>query len=93
MTKSGGEFAYRSFSLAVFLAPVLHQEFVGAKSDKLLAPGIPPPHPAQHPDIHEKLAAQGAEALTLTPGETAAYIRSEVAKWGKVVEASGTRVD
>lgn len=47
----------------------------------------------QHPDTREKLAAQGAEALTMTPGETAAYLRSEVAKWGKVVEASGARVD
>jgi tripartite-type tricarboxylate transporter receptor subunit TctC len=47
----------------------------------------------QHPDIREKLAAQGAEALTMTPGETAAYIKSEVAKWGKVVEASGAKVE
>lgn len=47
----------------------------------------------QHPDTRAKLAAQGAEALTMTPGETAAYLRSEVAKWGKVVEASGARVD
>ena len=36
MKKSQGEFAYLSFSLAVFVAPVLHKEFVGAKSDKLL---------------------------------------------------------
>jgi tripartite-type tricarboxylate transporter receptor subunit TctC len=47
----------------------------------------------QHPDTREKLAAQGAEALTMNPGETAAHIRSEVAKWGKVVEASGARVE
>jgi tripartite-type tricarboxylate transporter receptor subunit TctC len=47
----------------------------------------------QHPDIRKKLVAQGAEALTMTPGETAAYIKSEVAKWGKVVEASGAKVE
>jgi tripartite-type tricarboxylate transporter receptor subunit TctC len=47
----------------------------------------------QHPDIREKLSAQGAEAVTLTPEQTAAYIRGEVAKWGKVVKASGARVD
>ena len=47
----------------------------------------------QHPDIREKLAAQGAEALTMTPEQTAAHVRSEIAKWGKVVLASGARVD
>jgi len=35
--RSHGEFAYLPSSLAVFLAPVLQKEFVGAKSDKLLA--------------------------------------------------------
>jgi len=47
----------------------------------------------QHPDIREKLAAQGAEAVTMTPEQTAAHIRSEIQKWGKVVQASGARVD
>jgi tripartite-type tricarboxylate transporter receptor subunit TctC len=47
----------------------------------------------QHSDTREKLAAQGAEALTMSPAETAAYLRSEVTKWGKVVEASGARVE
>lgn len=47
----------------------------------------------RHPDIRERLLAQGAEALTMTPGETATYIKSEIAKWGKVVQASGARVE
>jgi hypothetical protein len=34
--KSEGEFAYLSFSIAIFLAPVLPQEFVGLSPDKLL---------------------------------------------------------
>jgi len=47
----------------------------------------------QHPDIREKLVAQGAEPLTMNPEQTAAYIKSEIAKWGKVVRASGARVE
>jgi tripartite-type tricarboxylate transporter receptor subunit TctC len=47
----------------------------------------------QHPDIREKLSAQGAEAVTMTPEQTAAHIKSEIGKWGKVVQASGARVE
>lgn len=47
----------------------------------------------QHPEIRERLAAQGAEALTMTPEQTGAYVRSEIAKWGKVVKASGAKVE
>ena len=44
-------------------------------------------------DLRDKLAAQGAEALTMTPEQTAAYIKGEIAKWGKVVRASGATVE
>jgi tripartite-type tricarboxylate transporter receptor subunit TctC len=47
----------------------------------------------QNADLRDKLAAQGAEALTMTPEQTAAYIKSEIAKWGKVVRASGATVE
>jgi tripartite-type tricarboxylate transporter receptor subunit TctC len=45
------------------------------------------------PEVREKFLAQGAELLSGTPQETAAYLRAEVAKWGKVVKASGARAD
>ncbi len=45
------------------------------------------------PDVREKFLAQGAEPLSGTPREAAAFTRAEVAKWGKVVKASGARVD
>lgn len=47
----------------------------------------------QLPDVREKFLAQGAEPLSGTPQDAAAYFRAEVAKWGKVVKASGARVD
>jgi tripartite-type tricarboxylate transporter receptor subunit TctC len=47
----------------------------------------------QLPEIRDKFLAQGAEPLSGTPQDAAAYARSEVAKWGKVVKASGARVD
>lgn len=45
------------------------------------------------PDVREKYAALGAEPLSGTPEETAAFIRREIAKWGEVVRISGARVD
>jgi tripartite-type tricarboxylate transporter receptor subunit TctC len=45
------------------------------------------------PDVRDRLAAQGFDALSSTPAEFAAYLRSEIAKWGKVVKATGVRVD
>ena len=47
----------------------------------------------QLPDIRDKFIAQGAEPLSGTPQEAAAFTRAEVAKWGKVVKASGARAD
>jgi tripartite-type tricarboxylate transporter receptor subunit TctC len=45
------------------------------------------------PDVNTTLTRQGAEVLGGTPQEFAAYIRSEIPKWAKVVKASGARPD
>ena len=45
------------------------------------------------PDVRERFHAQGADLLSGTPQESASFIRSEVTKWGKVVKASGARID
>ena len=45
------------------------------------------------PEVKERLAGQGAESLTSTPQQAAAFIRSETAKWAKVVKFSGAKVD
>ena len=48
---------------------------------------------ARLPEVRERLAAQGFDARTLTPAEFTAYLRAEIAKWAKVVKATGVRVD
>lgn len=44
-------------------------------------------------DVKDRLALQGAEVLTSTPEELAKRVRDDLAKWGKIVRASGARVD
>lgn len=44
-------------------------------------------------DVREKLLSQGLEPVGSTPEEFAATIESEIAKWAKVVKASGARVE
>ena len=47
----------------------------------------------QMPDIEQRFQAQGALLLPGTPQDAAAFYRAEVAKWAKVVKASGAKVD
>jgi tripartite-type tricarboxylate transporter receptor subunit TctC len=44
-------------------------------------------------DMKEKLATQGAMVVTNTPAQFAAYIKSEIANWGRIVAVSGARMD
>ncbi len=48
---------------------------------------------ARSPDIRSRLLEQGAEPIGNTPEEFARQLREEVARWNKVVAASGIRVD
>ncbi len=43
------------------------------------------------PDVRERLLVQGVEPVSNTPEEFAAYIKTEIAKWAKVVKASGAK--
>jgi tripartite-type tricarboxylate transporter receptor subunit TctC len=45
------------------------------------------------PDVREKLAAQGAEAVGQSPEEFRNYIRNEIDKWGRVIRESGAKVE
>jgi tripartite-type tricarboxylate transporter receptor subunit TctC len=47
---------------------------------------------AQHvkgADLRERLSAMGSESAGTTPEEFTAFIKSETAKWGRVVKAAG----
>jgi len=46
-----------------------------------------------NPDVRAKLATQGAEPLGNTPAQYAAYLRSETARWTKVVRDAGARAE
>ncbi|MBI3935757.1 MAG: tripartite tricarboxylate transporter substrate binding protein [Betaproteobacteria bacterium] len=48
---------------------------------------------AQRAEVREGLRAQGAEPLGGAPEEVRAFVRNEVAKWAKVVAATGARAD
>ena len=45
------------------------------------------------PDVKESLAVQGAEPVSGTPEQFAAYIKEETEKWAKIVKYSGARLD
>ena len=44
-------------------------------------------------DMREKFSAQGFEPAGTTPAEFGAYIRSEIAKWGKVIREAGIKAE
>jgi tripartite-type tricarboxylate transporter receptor subunit TctC len=45
------------------------------------------------PEMKDRLASQGAMVVTDTPEQFAAYIKSEIANWGRIVAVSGARTD
>lgn len=44
-------------------------------------------------DAKDRIGALGADIITNTPEQFAAYIKSEIAKWGQAIKDSGARVD
>jgi tripartite-type tricarboxylate transporter receptor subunit TctC len=45
------------------------------------------------PDVKERLFNAGFEVVTSTPEQFAAFTRSEIQKWGKLVRATGLKAD
>lgn len=48
---------------------------------------------AKLPDVRDRLAAQGLDAIPSTPEAFTKVIHEDYARWGKVVEASGAKLD
>ena len=44
-------------------------------------------------EVKERLAAEGSTPGGIAPEEFGAHIKSEIAKWAKVVKASGAKAD
>ncbi len=45
------------------------------------------------PDLKERLASQGGDAVSSTPAQFAAFIAAELVKWTRVIRASNIRID
>jgi tripartite-type tricarboxylate transporter receptor subunit TctC len=43
--------------------------------------------------VKERFAKQGVEVRTTTPEEFGAFIKSEVARWAKVIQEAGIKAD
>jgi tripartite-type tricarboxylate transporter receptor subunit TctC len=70
----------------------------------ILAPAATPVHivaalngfivkAARSPEVVDRLGTQGADIIASSPAEFRAYIKSELARWAKVVKESGMRAD
>ena len=47
----------------------------------------------KQPELRDRLAAEGAEPLGTTPEAFGLHLKSEIAKWAKVVAAAGLRAN
>ena len=45
------------------------------------------------PDMSERIAREGADVIASTPAEFGAYMKTELAKWAKVVKDNGLKVE
>lgn len=45
------------------------------------------------PDVRKKFLASGSEPVGSSPGDLAAKIRSEIAKWSRLIKDAGIRLE
>jgi tripartite-type tricarboxylate transporter receptor subunit TctC len=46
-----------------------------------------------HPDVRERILADGSEPVGSTPEEFRQFMLADVAKWAKLVKESGAKLD
>jgi tripartite-type tricarboxylate transporter receptor subunit TctC len=78
---------YSAVGWTVLLAPAGTPRPVVAKLNSEVVRVLP------LPEVKEKLAGDGSEFGRNTPEELAAFIKSEIEKWGRVIKASGARAE
>jgi tripartite-type tricarboxylate transporter receptor subunit TctC len=69
------------------MAPAGTPKAVIARLNQALIQGL------RSPDMRERIRAQSLDLWTSTPEEFAAVLKADLARWGKVVKASGARID
>jgi tripartite-type tricarboxylate transporter receptor subunit TctC len=47
----------------------------------------------KQPDVQARFAGEGGDVVANTPEEFAAFVRKEIPKWARVIQASGAKVD
>lgn len=47
----------------------------------------------ESPEVRDRITAAGGEARSSTPEQFSAFIKDEIARWGRVIKAAGVRVD
>ena len=78
---------YEDYTWIAFFAPAGTPKAIVDKLNRSIAAIV------QIPETKERLAVLGFDPVANTPEQFTAYIREEVAKWGKVIKDSGARVD
>ena len=78
---------YEATSWYGVLAPAATPREIVAKLNAAIVKGV------RQPDTSERLAGEGAEPTVSTPEEFGAFIKSEIARWAKVIKAAGATAD